>query len=131
MVSIGAGASPLIGAQSRPLSSMVSSASESGAAQHSAAAEGFDAGVSFRRRSTCQALADSQKSIFRALTPLVGEQRRPFFKLLSAQQLEARFGTRKDIYAGADRSLWWQCWNGVGADLPANGGGGRASRWRA
>src|SRR5262249_31591501 len=41
-----------------------------------------------------------EKSSFRALMPLVGEQRRPFFKLLSARQLEARCGTRKDIYAG-------------------------------
>jgi len=32
--------------------------------------------------------------------PLVGEQRRPFFKLLSARQLEARCGTATDIYAG-------------------------------
>jgi gamma-glutamylputrescine oxidase len=32
--------------------------------------------------------------------PLIGEQRRPFFKLLSARQLEARCGTAKDIYAG-------------------------------
>ena len=41
-----------------------------------------------------------EKSNFRALMPLVGEQRRPFFKLLSARQLEARCGTAKDIYAG-------------------------------
>jgi hypothetical protein len=38
-VSIGAGSSPLIGVQSRPLSSMVWSASEAGAAERSAAAE--------------------------------------------------------------------------------------------
>jgi gamma-glutamylputrescine oxidase len=41
-----------------------------------------------------------EKSSFRALMPLVGEQRRPFFKLLSARQLEARCGTTKEIYAG-------------------------------
>src|SRR5262245_54403240 len=41
-----------------------------------------------------------EKSSFRALMPLVGEQRRPFFKLLSARQLEARCGTGKDVYAG-------------------------------
>ena len=41
-----------------------------------------------------------EKSSFRALMPPVGEQRRPFFKLLSARQLEARCGTAKDIYAG-------------------------------
>jgi gamma-glutamylputrescine oxidase len=41
-----------------------------------------------------------EKSSFRALMPLLGEQRRPFFKLLSARQLEARCGTRKGIYAG-------------------------------
>ena len=41
-----------------------------------------------------------EKSSFRALMPLVGEQRRPFFRLLSARQLEARCGTAKDIYAG-------------------------------
>jgi len=42
-----------------------------------------------------------EKSSFRALMPLVGEQRRPFFRLLSARQLEARCGTAKDIYAEA------------------------------
>jgi glycine/D-amino acid oxidase-like deaminating enzyme len=41
-----------------------------------------------------------EKSSFRALMPLVGKQRRPFFKFLSARQLETRCGTRKDIYAG-------------------------------
>src|SRR5262249_42206953 len=41
-----------------------------------------------------------EKSSFRAMMPLVGVQRRPFFKLLSASQLEGRCGTRKDIYAG-------------------------------
>jgi glycine/D-amino acid oxidase-like deaminating enzyme len=30
--------------------------------------------------------------------PLVGDQRRPFFKLLSARQLESLCGTAKDIY---------------------------------
>ena len=49
-LSIGAGSSPLIGAQSGPLLSMVQSASETGAAERSAAAEGFDAGVKIRRR---------------------------------------------------------------------------------
>jgi gamma-glutamylputrescine oxidase len=41
-----------------------------------------------------------EKSNFRALMPLVGDQRRPFFKLLSARQLESRCGTAKDVYAG-------------------------------
>jgi gamma-glutamylputrescine oxidase len=41
-----------------------------------------------------------EKSSFRALMPMVGEQRRPFFKLLSARQLEARCGTAEGIYAG-------------------------------
>ena len=41
-----------------------------------------------------------EKSSFRALMPLVGEQRRPFFKFLSARQLEARCGTGEDVYAG-------------------------------
>jgi glycine/D-amino acid oxidase-like deaminating enzyme len=41
-----------------------------------------------------------EKSSLRALMPLVGEQRRPFFKLLSARQLEARCGTAKGIYDG-------------------------------
>jgi glycine/D-amino acid oxidase-like deaminating enzyme len=41
-----------------------------------------------------------EKSSFRALMPLVGEQRRPFFRLLSARQLEARCGTAKDVYVG-------------------------------
>src|SRR5262245_55017727 len=41
-----------------------------------------------------------EKSSFRALMPLVGKRRRPFFKLLSARQLEARCGAAKAIYAG-------------------------------
>jgi glycine/D-amino acid oxidase-like deaminating enzyme len=41
-----------------------------------------------------------EKISFRALMPLVGEQRRPFFRLLSARQLEARCGTAKDVYVG-------------------------------
>jgi glycine/D-amino acid oxidase-like deaminating enzyme len=41
-----------------------------------------------------------EKSSFRALMPLVGDQRRQFFRLLSARQLEARCATAKDAYAG-------------------------------
>jgi gamma-glutamylputrescine oxidase len=41
-----------------------------------------------------------EKSNLRALMPLVGGQRRPFFKLLSARQLEARCGTTNGLYAG-------------------------------
>ena len=41
-----------------------------------------------------------EKSNFRALMPLVGERRPPFFKLLSARQLEARCGLASGIYAG-------------------------------
>jgi gamma-glutamylputrescine oxidase len=41
-----------------------------------------------------------EKSNFRALMPLLGQQRRPFFKLLSARQLESRCGIARDVYAG-------------------------------
>jgi len=41
-----------------------------------------------------------KKSNFRALMPLVGGGRRPFFKLLSARELESRCGIAKGIYAG-------------------------------
>jgi glycine/D-amino acid oxidase-like deaminating enzyme len=41
-----------------------------------------------------------EKSNLRALMPLVGGQPRPFFKLLSARQLEARCGTVGGLYAG-------------------------------
>jgi gamma-glutamylputrescine oxidase len=41
-----------------------------------------------------------EKSNFRALMPLSGRQRRPFFKLLSARQLESRCGTARDVYTG-------------------------------
>lgn len=44
---MGRGSSPLIGARSRPLSSMVWSALETGPAERIAQAEGFDAGVIF------------------------------------------------------------------------------------
>src|SRR5262249_40166504 len=41
-----------------------------------------------------------EKSNFRSLMPLLGDQRRPFFKLLSARQLEARCGVARDVYIG-------------------------------
>jgi len=41
-----------------------------------------------------------EKSNFRALMPLLGHQRRPFFKLLSARQLESRCGIARDVYTG-------------------------------
>jgi len=41
-----------------------------------------------------------EKSNFRALMPLLGQQRRPVFKLLSARQLESRCGIARDVYAG-------------------------------
>jgi gamma-glutamylputrescine oxidase len=41
-----------------------------------------------------------EKSNFRALMPSIGGQRRPFFKLLSGRQLEARCGTASGLYAG-------------------------------
>lgn len=41
-----------------------------------------------------------EKSNFRSLMPLLGQQRQPFFKLLSARQLEKRCGTARDVYTG-------------------------------
>jgi glycine/D-amino acid oxidase-like deaminating enzyme len=41
-----------------------------------------------------------EKSNFRALMPLLGQQRRPFFRLLSARQLESRCGVARGVYAG-------------------------------
>jgi len=41
-----------------------------------------------------------EKSNFRTLMPLLGHQRRPFFKLLSARQLESRCGIARDVYTG-------------------------------
>ena len=41
-----------------------------------------------------------QQSNFRALMPVVGERRSPFFRLLSARQLQKRCGTDEHAYAG-------------------------------
>ena len=41
-----------------------------------------------------------QQSNFRALMPVVGERRPPFFRLLSARQLQKRCGTDERVYAG-------------------------------
>jgi gamma-glutamylputrescine oxidase len=40
-----------------------------------------------------------QQSNFRALMPVVGERRPPFFRLLSARQLQKRCGTDENVYA--------------------------------